>query len=77
MKQYVKGNMSHDANNSVKYFVKMLSQCSETVIFMFLGLSTISSIHQWDTSFVFITIFLCLFYRTIGTYCLKIVLKVQ
>nr|CAD2196696.1 unnamed protein product [Meloidogyne enterolobii] len=66
MKQYVKGNMSHDANNSVKYFIKMLAQCSETVIFMFLGLSTISSIHQWDTSFVFVTIFLCLFYRTIG-----------
>ena len=39
MKQYVKENITHDANSSIKYFIKMLSQCSETVIFMFLGLS--------------------------------------
>ena len=31
MKQYVKGNLSHDAYSSVKYFVKMLAQSSETV----------------------------------------------
>lgn len=66
MKQYVKGNLSHDANQSVKYFVKMLAQCSETAIFMFLGLSTISSKHHWDTAFVGVTIGFCLLYRTIG-----------
>ena len=37
MKQYIKGNITEAATNSVKYFTKMLSQCSETVIFMFLG----------------------------------------
>ena len=31
MKQYVKENLSIDASSSVKYFVKMLAQCSETV----------------------------------------------
>ncbi|VDM85053.1 unnamed protein product [Strongylus vulgaris] len=34
MKQYVKGNISTTAANSVKYFIKMLAQSSETVIFM-------------------------------------------
>ncbi|KIH66097.1 hypothetical protein ANCDUO_03573 [Ancylostoma duodenale] len=34
MKQYVKGNITTAAANSVKYFIKMLAQSSETVIFM-------------------------------------------
>ncbi|KJH43584.1 sodium/hydrogen exchanger 3 [Dictyocaulus viviparus] len=79
MKQYVKGNITTAAANSVKYFIKMLSQSSETVIFMiditvidrllinrFLGLSTMSSNHYWDTAFVCATIGFCLLYRTIG-----------
>jgi hypothetical protein len=38
MKQYVKGNITEEAASSVKYFVKMLAQSSETAVFMFLGL---------------------------------------
>ncbi|EPB68561.1 hypothetical protein ANCCEY_12344 [Ancylostoma ceylanicum] len=34
MKQYVKGNITTAAANSVKYFIKMLAQSSETVIFI-------------------------------------------
>ncbi|KAL3077285.1 hypothetical protein niasHS_013274 [Heterodera schachtii] len=66
MKQYVKGNMTHDANSSVKYFVKMLAQSSETIIFMFLGLSSIASKHHWDTLFVAVTVLICFVYRVIG-----------
>ncbi|GMS95479.1 hypothetical protein PENTCL1PPCAC_17654, partial [Pristionchus entomophagus] len=47
MKQYVKGNVSATAANSVKYFTKMLSSSSETVIFMFLGLSTVATFPEW------------------------------
>lgn len=47
MKQYVKGNVTATAANSVKYFTKILAQSSETAIFMFLGLSTIAFGHKW------------------------------
>ncbi|CAP26206.1 Protein CBR-NHX-9 [Caenorhabditis briggsae] len=66
MKQYIKGNITQAAANSVKYFTKMLAQCSETVIFMFLGLSTISSQHHFDLWFICATLFFCLIYRAIG-----------
>lgn len=66
MKQYIKGNITHTALNSVKYFIKTFAQCSETVVFMFLGLSAMSSNHVWDTMFVCLTIASCLIFRSLG-----------
>uniref|UniRef100_A0A7E4UNE5 Sodium/hydrogen exchanger n=1 Tax=Panagrellus redivivus TaxID=6233 RepID=A0A7E4UNE5_PANRE len=66
MKEYVKQNITHEATISVKYFTKMIAQCAETVVFVFLGLSTVTSEHQWDWAFIAITIASCLIFRTIG-----------
>ena len=44
----------------------MLSSIMETIIFMFMGLSTVSDSHSWNTGFVFITLAACLVFRFIG-----------
>ncbi|KAI6212408.1 hypothetical protein M3Y94_00020100 [Aphelenchoides besseyi] len=72
MKQYVKGNLSHEAASSVKYFIKMLSNSSETVVFMFLGLSTMSSDLVWDWWFIGVTLISCLVYRALGLFSMLI-----
>ncbi|CAI4221022.1 unnamed protein product [Auanema sp. JU1783] len=66
MKPYISGNISTSASNSVKYFTKVIAQSSETVIFMFLGLSTIAYSHYVDIPFIVCTISLTLICRTIG-----------
>ncbi|XP_002741674.2 sodium/hydrogen exchanger 3-like [Saccoglossus kowalevskii] len=66
MKKYVEANISQKSHTTVKYFMKMLTSISETIIFMFLGLSAVRDDHVWDSAFVLCTLFFCLFYRAIG-----------
>ncbi len=69
MKQYIKGNISQNSQTTVKYALKMLSSSAETVIFMFLGLSTVTKTHHWDTKFIFLTVIFCLVFRALGKIC--------
>ncbi|CAH0388012.1 unnamed protein product, partial [Bemisia tabaci] len=66
MKNYVEANISHKSHTTVKYAMKMLSSSSETVIFMFLGVATVSDSHHWNTPFVLLTITFCSLYRALG-----------
>ncbi|CAF3624212.1 unnamed protein product [Adineta steineri] len=66
MKQYVSFNISKKSDATTEYVLKMLSSIMETIIFMFMGLSTVSDSHSWNTGFVFMTILLCLVFRVIG-----------
>lgn len=66
MKNYVEANISHKSHTTVKYAMKMLSSSSETVIFMFLGVATVSDQHVWNTPFVILTITFCSFFRAVG-----------
>ncbi|CAF4008609.1 unnamed protein product [Rotaria magnacalcarata] len=66
MKQYVSFNISKKSDATTEYVLKMLSSIMETIIFMFMGLSTVSDNHSWNTGFVLITILSCLVFRVIG-----------
>lgn len=66
MKQYVEFNMSKKSNATIEYVLKMAASIMETIIFMFMGLSTVSDYHSWNTGFVIITIVACSIYRFIG-----------
>ncbi|KAI6182180.1 Cation H+ exchanger domain containing protein [Aphelenchoides bicaudatus] len=66
MKPYIRENISKDAFKSIHYFVKVLALASETVIFIFLGLSTVSVDHHWDTPFIVLTVIFCVLYRALS-----------
>uniref|UniRef100_A0A3Q1HCH3 Sodium/hydrogen exchanger n=1 Tax=Anabas testudineus TaxID=64144 RepID=A0A3Q1HCH3_ANATE len=66
MRPYVEANISHKSYTTVKYFLKMWSSVSETLIFIFLGVSTVEGPHSWNWTFVIFTIILCLVSRVLG-----------
>lgn len=66
MRPYVEANISHKSYTTVKYFLKMWSSVSETLIFIFLGVSTVAGPHDWNWTFVIFTVFLCLVSRVLG-----------
>ncbi|XP_045104907.1 sodium/hydrogen exchanger 2-like isoform X2 [Portunus trituberculatus] len=67
---YAFQNISQKSYTTVKYFTKMASATSETVIFMFLGMVLVSDDHLWHTGFVLWSVFLCFLYRFIGVFFL-------
>ncbi|XP_069950439.1 probable Na(+)/H(+) antiporter nhx-9 isoform X2 [Cherax quadricarinatus] len=68
MKNYVEQNISTKSHTTIKYAMKMLASSSETIIFMFLGVSTVQSRHEWNTWFVILTIVFCSIYRILGVW---------
>ncbi|XP_043547667.1 sodium/hydrogen exchanger 2 [Chiloscyllium plagiosum] len=66
MKYYVEENISMKSSTTIKYFMKMWSSVSETLIFIFLGVSTITNTHEWNWAFVCFTLLFCLIWRALG-----------
>uniref|UniRef100_A0A7N6AYI4 Sodium/hydrogen exchanger n=1 Tax=Anabas testudineus TaxID=64144 RepID=A0A7N6AYI4_ANATE len=66
MRPYVEANISHKSHTTIKYFLKMWSSVSETLIFIFLGVATVDGPHSWNWTFVTVTVILCLVARVIG-----------
>ncbi|KAK3849232.1 hypothetical protein Pcinc_044001 [Petrolisthes cinctipes] len=67
---YAFQNISQKSYTCVKYFTKMASATSDTVIFMFLGMVLVSDEHLWHTGFVLWTLALCVIFRFIGVFVL-------
>ncbi|XP_007938438.1 sodium/hydrogen exchanger 5 [Orycteropus afer afer] len=66
-KKYVEANISHKSRTAVKYTMKTLASCAETVIFMLLGISAVdSSKWAWDSGLVLGTLVFILFFRALG-----------
>ncbi|GAB6027520.1 Sodium hydrogen exchanger, variant 2 [Chamberlinius hualienensis] len=65
-KNYVEANISMKSRTTLKYAMKMLSSVSETIIFLFLGVSIVNDEHDWNTWFVIFTVLFCTVYRAIG-----------
>ncbi|KAM3910509.1 sodium/hydrogen exchanger 2-like [Leptodactylus fuscus] len=74
MKRYVEANISQKSSTTVKYFMKMWSSISETLIFFFLGFYTVKSRHEWNWPFTLLTIVFCLFWRASGVVILTSIL---
>lgn len=66
-KKYVEANISQKSRTTVKYTMKTLASSSETIIFMFLGMSAVdTSKWAWDTALVLGTLFFILLFRAVG-----------
>ncbi|KAM4045740.1 sodium/hydrogen exchanger 1 isoform 1-T1 [Anomaloglossus baeobatrachus] len=66
MRPYVEANISHKSHTTIKYFLKMWSSVSETLIFIFLGVSTVAGPHSWNWTYVISTLIFCLIARVLG-----------
>ncbi|XP_040900351.1 sodium/hydrogen exchanger 1 [Toxotes jaculatrix] len=75
MRPYVEANISHKSHTTIKYFLKMWSSVSETLIFIFLGVATVDGPHSWNWTFVTVTVILCLVARVIGVVGLTYVIN--
>ncbi|KAM5317474.1 sodium/hydrogen exchanger 4 isoform 2-T2 [Glossophaga mutica] len=70
MKKYVEENVSQTSYTTIKYFMKMLSSVSETLIFIFMGVSTVGKNHEWNWAFVCFTLAFCQIWRAISVFTL-------
>ena len=68
MKNYVERNISTNSQATLKQLTKMLASTSETLIFIFLGVTTVQDNHNWNWGFVGCTILYATVFRIIGKY---------
>lgn len=73
--KYINSNMDEKSVTTVRYVMKVLANGSETMVFVFLGISAIdTSIWVWNTGFILLTLLFIFVYRIIGelfTTCCK------
>lgn len=69
--KYVNANMDEKSVTTVRYAMKVFAVGSETMIFVFLGISAIDNvIWVWNTGFIFLTLLFAIIYRFIGVFSL-------
>ncbi|MCJ8749705.1 hypothetical protein PDJAM_G00179470 [Pangasius djambal] len=74
--KYVNANMDEKSVTTVRYAMKVFAIGSETMIFVFLGVTAIDNvIWVWNTGFIFLTLLFALVYRFIGVFALTWILN--
>ncbi|KAM9328762.1 sodium/hydrogen exchanger 2-like [Pholidichthys leucotaenia] len=66
MKYYVEENVSQRSCTTIRHVVKMLATISETLIFFFLGVVTITTEHEWNWAYILFTLLFAFLWRGIG-----------
>uniref|UniRef100_A0A3Q0SXE6 Sodium/hydrogen exchanger n=1 Tax=Amphilophus citrinellus TaxID=61819 RepID=A0A3Q0SXE6_AMPCI len=66
MKYYVEENVSQHSCTTIRRVVKMLSSISETLLFFFLGVVTITTKHEWNWSYILFTLLFAFLWRSVG-----------
>ena len=62
-KRYAFPNMGAKSYTTVKYGIKTLASLADCIIFLFLGVVTITHNKQWHTGFIIWTLVLCFIVR--------------
>ncbi|VDP00390.1 unnamed protein product, partial [Heligmosomoides polygyrus] len=75
VKNYMRGNLCDEMHFTVEYLYKMASSFSESFIFVFLGVSVVSSNHVFDWWFITATLVGCFVFRFLGVYLLTFFLN--
>nr|XP_057902738.1 sodium/hydrogen exchanger 3.1 isoform X2 [Doryrhamphus excisus] len=69
--KYINANMDERSVTTVKYAMKVLANGSETIIFVFLGISAVDkTLWVWNTGFILLTLLFIFVYRIIGVFFL-------
>ncbi|TNN04354.1 hypothetical protein fugu_001383 [Takifugu bimaculatus] len=66
MKYYVEENVSQRSCTTIRHVVKMLGSISETLIFFFLGVVTVTTEHEWNWAYILFTLFFAFVWRGLG-----------
>ncbi|XP_077447475.1 sodium/hydrogen exchanger 3.1 isoform X2 [Stigmatopora argus] len=69
--KYINANMDEKSVTTVRYAMKVLANGSETIIFVFLGISAVDKeLWVWNTGFILLTLLFIFVYRFIGVFLL-------
>ena len=66
MRRYVNANVNRKSATVINYSVKMVAVVAETVVFMFIGMTSVLDLVDWHPAFFFTALVACALYRPIG-----------
>lgn len=66
MKYYVEENVSQRSCTTIRHVIKMVGSVSETLIFFFLGVVTITTDHEWNWGYIIFSLLFTLLWRGLG-----------